>query len=98
MPVATLPYKRPFFQVTLAPHEIEEDLAIIITNTKRKRRTSPPAAPALLGGPQLKDCRHLSKWTDLHTLCFWMSAADLFWQDKSALALNFGCQMLVQLL
>lgn len=45
MPPAThsLPYKRPFFAMTLSPHEIEEDLALIITNTKRRRRASPPA-------------------------------------------------------
>ena len=23
MPLPTLPYKRPFFQITLAPHEVE---------------------------------------------------------------------------
>jgi len=45
MPPSThgLPYKRPFFSITLTPHEIEEDLALIITNTKRRRRNSPPA-------------------------------------------------------
>lgn len=42
-----LPYKRPFFTITLNPHEIEEDLALIITNTKRsgrapRRQTPPP--------------------------------------------------------
>ncbi|BDA45513.1 hypothetical protein COCOBI_07-3000 [Coccomyxa sp. Obi] len=42
MPLPTLPYKRPFFQIALAPHEIEEDMAIIITNTKRRRRSPPP--------------------------------------------------------
>jgi hypothetical protein len=81
-PASTLPYKRPFFNMTLSPHEIEvcttpggaesfrsplgavlpvacrisllqlsnelsllsqEDLALIITNTKRRRRASPSA-------------------------------------------------------
>ena len=77
MPVPQLPYKRPFFTITLNPHEIEvrargrppasvlgprghasvahpprlappqEDLALIITNTKRgarvpRRQTPPP--------------------------------------------------------
>lgn len=40
---ASLSYKRPFFVLTLSAHEIEEDLALIITNTKRRRKNSPPA-------------------------------------------------------
>eukprot|EP00899_Mesostigma_viride_P014502 jgi/Mesvir1/23052/Mv08169-RA.1 len=36
--VRRLPYKRPFFTVTIHPHEIEQDLALV-TNFKRKRAT-----------------------------------------------------------
>eukprot|EP00898_Chlorokybus_atmophyticus_P007031 jgi/Chlat1/7329/Chrsp59S06964 len=44
MPPLALPYKRPFFTLALQAHEIEEDLAVIISNTKRRRRTSPPTS------------------------------------------------------
>jgi hypothetical protein len=52
MPPPTLPYKRPFYKLTLDPQEIEEDLAAIISNTKRRRRSSPPASgnPPIING------------------------------------------------
>ncbi|KAL3161886.1 hypothetical protein ABBQ38_008975 [Trebouxia sp. C0009 RCD-2024] len=46
MPVTQIPYKRPFFQISLTPAEIEEDVNNIMTNTKRRRRPSPPTDKA----------------------------------------------------
>ncbi|KAI8463420.1 MAG: hypothetical protein J3K34DRAFT_527012 [Monoraphidium minutum] len=60
MPIPQLPYKRPFFTITLNPHEIEEDLALIITNTKRagrmpRRQTPPPERHNGRGGMDRDD-------------------------------------------
>lgn len=46
MPPPTLPYKRPFYTTALTSAEIEEDMAAIISNTKRRR---PPTMPATNG-------------------------------------------------
>lgn len=40
------PYKRPFVAVTLSPQEIEEDLALIISHTKRRPRMVKEKSPS----------------------------------------------------
>lgn len=40
------PYRRPFYQLTLTPQEIEEDLALIISHTKRRPRVVKEKSPS----------------------------------------------------
>lgn len=40
------PYKRPFYNVQLTAQEIEEDMALIISTTKRRPRMTKEKSPS----------------------------------------------------
>ncbi|EFN52964.1 hypothetical protein CHLNCDRAFT_137354 [Chlorella variabilis] len=40
------PYKRPWYNLTLTAQEIEEDMALIISNTKRRPRVVKEKSPS----------------------------------------------------
>ncbi|PSC73931.1 hypothetical protein C2E20_3008 [Micractinium conductrix] len=40
------PYKRPFINIALTPQEIEEDMALIISHTKRRPRVQKERSPS----------------------------------------------------